>query len=171
MKKISLPLAGLVSIMILSACASRPVGPSLTVMPGPGKPFDVFQKDDLECGGYAQRSVGTTADDAGALNTAKTAIVGAAVGALAGAVSGGGNSRNAGTGAAIGLVGGTAIGASQGNQTSYEIQRRYDIAYQQCMYSKGNQVPGYSIPAPAAVPSTPPAPPSGASIPPPPPKK
>ena len=142
MKKLSILLS---SLLVLSACASRPVGPSLTVMPAPGKPFDIFQKDDAECRSYAQNSIGTTSDDAAALSTAKTAVVGAALGALAGAVAGGGNHKNAGTGAAIGLLGGAAVGASNGNNTSGEIQRRYDIAYQQCMYSKGNQVPGYSL--------------------------
>ena len=142
MKKMSMLLA---SLLILSACASRPVGPSLTVMPAPGKPFDVFQKDDEQCRTYAQNSVGTTADDAATLSTAKTAVVGAALGALAGAVAGGGNHKSAGTGAAIGLLGGTAIGASNGNSSAGEVQHRYDIAYQQCMYSKGNQVPGYSL--------------------------
>ena len=58
-------------------------------------------------------------------------------------------------------------------------QRRYDMAYMQCMYAQGNQVPvsnrpGYSSPYGAA-PSTsttlspPPAPPAGAPPPPPPP--
>jgi uncharacterized protein YcfJ len=141
-KKIS--IIGFLSVF-LASCSSTPVGPSLTVMPAPGKPFDLFQKEDQECRNYAQSSVGTSADDAAALNTAKTAIVGAAIGALAGAVAGGGKSKNAGTGAAIGMVGGTAVGATQGNETAREVQRRYDIAYQQCMYSKGNQVPGYAI--------------------------
>jgi hypothetical protein len=43
----------------------------------------------------------------------------------------------------------------QGTQT---IQQRYDIAYSQCMYSKGNQVPGYE-PAPVAAVAPPPPPP------------
>jgi hypothetical protein len=40
------------------------------------------------------------------------------------------------------------MGASGGNDSAKEVQRRYDIAYQQCMYSKGHQVPGYSIQKP-----------------------
>ena len=32
-------------------------------------------------------------------------------------------------------------------------QRRYDIAYQQCMYAKGNQLPGYGYRQPAAAPA------------------
>jgi uncharacterized protein YcfJ len=125
-------------------------------MPAPGKPFDVFQQDDKECRAYAQGSLDKTADEAATLSTAKTAVVGAALGALAGAVAGGGSHKSAGTGAAVGMVGGAAVGASQGNDTAKEIQRRYDIAYQQCMYSKGNQVPGYSIQKPPS--PVPPAP-------------
>ena len=158
MKAFKLSALGLATLFLVS-CASTPVGPSIAVMPAPGKPFDVFQKEDQECRSYAQNSVNTTADDAAALNTAKTAVVGAAVGAVAGALSGG-NSRSAGQGAAVGMVGGTVVGATQGNNTSHEVQRRYDIAYQQCMYSKGNQVPGYAIQTPSkAHGSTPPPPP------------
>jgi hypothetical protein len=43
------------------------------------------------------------------------------------------------------------MGATGGNDSAKEVQRRYDIAYQQCMYSKGHQVPGYSIQKPAEV--------------------
>jgi len=56
------------------------------------------------------------------------------------------------------------------------LQRRYDIAYQQCMYARGHQVPGVSragapvpgqrvpVPPPDAAtppPGTPPPPPPG----------
>jgi outer membrane lipoprotein SlyB len=55
-------------------------------------------------------------------------------------------SGHAGTGAAIGagtgLLFGTASGASAGEVYGYEAQRRYDNTYVQCMYAKGNQVPG-----------------------------
>ncbi|MFM6962567.1 MAG: glycine zipper family protein [Polynucleobacter victoriensis] len=135
--------------ILMVGCASTPVGPSLTVMPAPGKPFDVFKNDDKECRDYAQNSLNTTADEIAAKNTAKTAVIGAALGAVAGAVANGGSSKNVGTGAAVGLLGGAAMGATGGNDASKEVQRRYDIAYQQCMYSKGNQVPGYAIQKPA----------------------
>ena len=68
-------------------------------------------------------------------------MVGAGLGALIGAATG-----NAGAGAAIGagagLLGGTSIGANEGAASGYQLQRRYDIAYQQCMVAKGNQIPG-----------------------------
>jgi hypothetical protein len=48
---------------------------------------------------------------------------------------------------------------------TYEVQRRYDNAYVQCMYAKGNQVPGRAPATPAASPT----PPAGTPPPPPPP--
>lgn len=148
-KKIGQISALAIATIVMVGCASTPVGPSLTVMPAPGKPFDVFKNDDKECREYAQNSLNTTADEIAAKNTAKTAVVGAVLGAVAGAVADGGSSRNVGTGAAVGLLGGAAMGAAGGGDASKEVQRRYDIAYQQCMYSKGNQVPGYGIQKPA----------------------
>lgn len=129
----------------LVGCASTPVGPSLTVMPAPGITFTVFQTDDQECRTFAQNSLNTTADALAAKNTAKTAAIGTVLGAVAGAMADGGSAKNVGTGAAIGLLGGAAMGATGGNEAGKEVQRRYDISYQQCMYSKGHQVPGYSI--------------------------
>ena len=155
-KKIGQICALAIATIVMVGCASTPVGPSLTVMPAPGKPFDVFKNDDKECREYAQNSLNTTADEIAAKNTAKTAVVGAVLGAVAGAVADGGSSRNVGTGAAVGLLGGAAMGAAGGGDASKEVQRRYDIAYQQCMYSKGNQVPGYAIQKP--VDPAPPAP-------------
>ena len=78
--------------VLVVGCATTPVGPSLTVMPAPGKPFDVFKNDDKECRDYAQNSLNTTADEIAAKNTAKTAVIGAALGAVAGAVANGGSS-------------------------------------------------------------------------------
>ncbi|HMW53536.1 MAG TPA: FAD-dependent oxidoreductase, partial [Rhodocyclaceae bacterium] len=69
---------------------------------------------------------------------------------------------------------GTAAGASDARYAGADAQRRYDIAYQQCMYAKGNQLPGaygYGSYRPASPYGTPPpAYPSGQpgySIPPP----
>jgi hypothetical protein len=31
---------------VLAGCATMPTGPSVAVLPGPGKPFEVFQTDD-----------------------------------------------------------------------------------------------------------------------------
>ena len=69
------------------------------------------------------------------------AALGAGLGLALGAATGDG--RTASFGAAAGGTAGTPIGADRSDRDNYSIQRRYDIAYAQCMYSKGNQVPGY----------------------------
>jgi hypothetical protein len=156
----NLPKITLIAALTLGlvGCSSTPVGPSLTVMPAPGVPFTLFQGDDQECRTFAQNSLNTTADEIAAKNTAKTSVIGAALGAVAGAMADGGSSKNVGTGAAIGLLGGAAMGATSGGEASKEVQRRYDISYQQCMYSKGHQVPGYSIQKRSPVSPPPPSP-------------
>jgi uncharacterized protein YcfJ len=145
-------IAGLSLMALLSACASQPIGPTVPVMPAPGKPFDVFAQDEASCKAYAQDQIGGSVDKAN--NTAiGTAVIGTVLGAGLGAAVGGGS--GAGIGAASGAVLGTGVGAGTSSNTQMTIQQRYDIAYSQCMYSKGNQVPGF-LPAPPAGP--PPAP-------------
>jgi outer membrane lipoprotein SlyB len=94
-----------------------------------------------------------------------TLISGAAIGTLAGAALGaaiGAASGHAGAGAAVGagsgLVAGTAIASGPAYATGWELQRRYDIAYQQCMYANGNQISGYGRPSRRAIPPPPPNP-------------
>jgi hypothetical protein len=55
--------------------------------------------------------------------------------------------------------------------STVSLQRRYDYAYQQCMYARGHQVPSTVRPYSSAPGSTPPAPPAGTPPPPPPPAK
>lgn len=143
---------------LLAGCASIPNGPSVAVMPAPGKPFDLFVAEDNMCRQFAQQSIGTSANQAATESAAKSIAVGTAIGAVAGAI--GGNSNSAGTGAAIGLLSGAAIGSDEARYSGYEAQRRYDIAYEQCMYSKGNQIPQASHYQPQVIYSQPPAPPT-----------
>ena len=132
--------SALLSMLVLSACASIPNGPSLMALPGSNKNFDEFRYDDNSCRQYALEQIGgTTANQAADSSVAKSAIVGTALGAALGAAVGGG--RGAGVGAATGLLAGSLIGVDQGNRSSYGAQRRYDNAYVQCMYAKGHKVP------------------------------
>lgn len=131
--------------VMLGACAQMPAGPTVPVMPPPGKPFDVFVSDEQICRDYASQSLGTTPAQAASAAMAGSMAIGTAVGAAAGALAGG--HEAAGGGAAVGLLAGTAIGANQANYTGYEVQRRYDIAYSQCMYARGNVLPGQTAPA------------------------
>lgn len=125
----------MVSTMLLVGCQTMPSGPSVAVMPAQGKPFDLFQREDQQCRDFAANSVGPGAQAAN--NSAVgTAVIGAVIGTAVGALA-----HNAGAGAAIGLAGGSVVGAGNAQNSSYSMQQRYDIAYQQCMYSNGNQLP------------------------------
>ena len=124
---------------VLSGCANIPKGPSVAVMPAPGKSFEEFNVDDAICRQYAQNAIGTSANDAAVNSEVKSIALGTAIGAAAGALMGGHN--GAGSGAAIGMLGGASIGSNQAQYSGLESQRRYDIAYEQCMYAKGNQLP------------------------------
>jgi len=46
--------------VLLAACAQIPNGPSVAVMPPPGKPFDLFVADDQLCRNYATQAIGGT---------------------------------------------------------------------------------------------------------------
>lgn len=128
------------SATLLSGCATLPGGPSVMVLPGHGKSFEQFQVDDAVCRDFALSRVGGVGtqqamDESTAKTAATTALLGAAVGAAA---NGG---RGAGIGAASGALVGTAVGSNVGSGAAWDVQRRYDHAYQQCMYAKGNQGP------------------------------
>ena len=158
-------------LAMLSGCATMPTGPSVAVLPGPGKPFEAFQADDAVCRQWAQQQInGASPSQTANQNMATGAVVGTAVGAAMGAAIGAATG-NAGAGAAIGggagLLGGTAMGSNAGASSEYQLQRRYDIAYQQCMYAKGNQIPG-SAPARRSYAPPPPPPPGYQQGPPPP---
>jgi hypothetical protein len=164
MRSLRHPAAILVPLLLLNACASEPMGPTVAVMPAPGKPFAVFQNDQAVCKQYAAGQVQGGAQQANNRQVG-TAVIGTLLGAGLGAAVGGG--RGAAIGAGAGAVGGTAVGAGPSERAQYSLQQRYDLAYSQCMYSHGNQVPGF---APSAPPPPPPvgyAPPP--SYPPPPP--
>jgi hypothetical protein len=144
---------------VVSACATVPTGPSVMVLPGAGKPFDQFQLDDLVCRQYAQQQIGVAPGQAATQSAVNTAVLGTAIGAAAGAAIGAATGHpgvGAAVGAGGGLLTGTAAGAQAGAVSSGALQERYDISYVQCMYAKGDQVPGV---APAPSPSIPPPPP------------
>ena len=178
--KLKSALAILLVVLMLSGCATMPPGPSVLVMPGNGKSFEEFQADDSVCRQWAEKQAGWNANQTVNENLAGGALAGGALGAAAGALIGAA-SGNVGPGAAIGagagLLGGAALGSTQAYGAGGEVQRRYDNAYQQCMYAKGEQIPGqvqasHSRSARWANPPSPPPPPAyspgSAPIPPPP---
>lgn len=144
---------GVVSILALSACAvAPPQGPSVMALPQQGKPFEVFQQDDAICRNFASQQTGgasaaqaanNSAVGSALIGTALGAGVGAALGSVGGAVGAG-----AAIGGATGLLAGSAIGAGNAQAAGGNVQARYDTAYTQCMYSKGDTV--QSAPGPYA---------------------
>jgi hypothetical protein len=141
---------------LLAGCAAQiPAGPTVAVMPAPYKPFDVFVQDENICRQFAVNTVAPQAQ-ASQNQAVTTAAAGTVLGAATGALIGR-NASGAGVGAGIGLLGGSMYGGGQAEQTEAYLQYRYNVAYEQCMYSRGNQVPGFA-PAGAAPPPAPPGP-------------
>ncbi len=145
-----------------SACASIPSGPTVMVLPGQGKPFEQFQAENGLCRQWAAQEAGITPEQV----ANQPVVTGAAVGTLLGAGLGaaiGAASGNPGIGAAIGagsgLLVGTGVGYGESAAAVGSVQWRYDIAFEQCMYAQGNQIPVNVAPYRAAT-STPPPPPS-----------
>jgi YMGG-like Gly-zipper len=170
----------LLAVVMVSACTTFPTGPSVMALPGSGKSFDQFRVDDLDCRQYAGvQAGGTTPDQAASDSGVRSAALGTVLGAAAGAAIGG--SQGAAAGAGAGLLVGALAGTGSGQASGYNVQRRYDSGYVQCMYAKGHKVPvsgrySASSPAPAAPayaappppPNVPPPPPAYAPPPPPP---
>ncbi len=163
MKMRHVSLGAAVLPLMLGGCAvTPPSGPSIMVLPGPGKTFNAFQVDDYNCRaaagqniGYAAGATSQAAQQNGAASAVAGTLMGAAAGAAIGAAAG-----NAGEGAAIGagsgLVLGTASGAANTQASQAGLQWQYDVTYGQCMAAKGNSVPpmppagfyGYAYPPP-----------------------
>ncbi len=136
--------AALAGLLGLSACVSVPQGPTVAVMPGAGKTLDQFNADISVCQQYAQSAVaGPThaAQNYAASNAVGGAALGAVLGAMLGAVTGQAGA-GAAWGAGTGLLYGGAAAGNAGAASSYTLQRQFDIAYMQCMYAHGDQVPG-----------------------------
>jgi len=138
--------------LALGACAvAPPTGPSVMALPGPGKGFPEFQREDVSCRQYADQQIGYGSPAAAASQSGVgSALIGTGLGAAAGALLGAAGG-NAGVGAAIGagsgLLLGSAVGANNAAAAGAGVQQRYDMAYTQCMYANGNSVP--TAPAPA----------------------
>jgi uncharacterized protein YcfJ len=142
MMRIHARFAGaMVAVIALTACAPTVMAPTVPVMPGANKPFDQFAADQQVCQAYANSQ--TAPLSAQANNQAVgSALLTTALGAGLGAAVGGG--RGAAIGAASGAVLGGAVGAQGSSIAGMNIQQQFNIFYSQCMYARGNQVPGFS---------------------------
>jgi hypothetical protein len=107
-------------VLALTACANMPTGPAVMVLPGTGISLDRFSNDNTVCQQFALAQVGGLSPNQAAINN------GVASAAL---------------GTAIGASSGEAVGAGAASSSMEVNQQRYDVAYIQCMFAKGHQVP------------------------------
>ncbi len=123
--------SSLAALLALGACATVPTGPTVPALPGTGKSLEQFRDDDVVCQQYALAQLGGTSPGQ--------------------AASGSGRSAAA---AKEGVEAGAA------RASAYDMQRRYDFSYIQCMYVKGHRVPvlGPMAILPAGASSPPPSP-------------
>lgn len=131
---------------LVAGCATAPMGPTVQVMPAPGKPFDLFQQEQRACQDYAYNAMGgQAAVDKANTSALANGVIATGVGAVAGGLVGAAG-KHAGGGAQIGAAGGMVVGsamaANGAARSTLTMQQLYDNAYTQCMYAKGNQVPG-----------------------------
>jgi hypothetical protein len=137
--------------LAVGGCAPpSPAGPSFAAMPGKGKAYETFQKEDQYCQVSAQQAIDYQSPGEAANRAAVgSAAVGTALGALTGAAIGSA-SGNVGAGAAIGagtgLVAGSAVGAGNARAAGGSLQARYDTVYAQCMSAKGNRLAAPYVP-------------------------
>ena len=96
-------------LVVLSGCATVPNGPTVTVLPAPGKPFAQFQDDDAICRQWAAQQIGVTPQETVNQNIATGAVAGSLIGGGLGAAIGSA-SGHVGTGAAIGAGTGLLLG-------------------------------------------------------------
>ncbi len=131
--------SGLCAVALLSGCATEPMGPTARVMPAQGKPFEVFATDQSQCKQFAEGETGGGATMSN-LKQFGTAVISTALTAGLGAALHGG--RGAGIGGAVGSLAGAALGGRGSAADQRGLQGRYDLAYSQCMFTRGNQVAG-----------------------------
>src|SRR5947207_14590299 len=81
-------VAPVAAVLLLSACATIPTGPTVMVLPGNGKSFEQFQGDDVICRQSALQQTGTTTGSASTDSAVSAAAIGTLVGAAAGAALG-----------------------------------------------------------------------------------
>src|SRR5262249_56729537 len=130
--------AALAGVIVLSACAQTPMGPTVPVMPGPNTSLASFQNDQATCRQFAQQAVADQAQGANLRGLGTVALTTALGAGLGGAIGGG---RGAGIGAASGALGGAGLGAVGSANAQTSIPAQYDNAFAACMFSLGNTVP------------------------------
>ncbi len=131
-------------------------------MPGAGKSYSQFQREDMSCQQSASARIGNVSPQQAANQSAVgSAAIGTGLGAVAGGLLGAATGHlGAGLaiGAGTGLLAGSAVGANNANASAANMQQAYDQTYVQCMVAAGNQ-PANPVPPLYPYPPPPPPPP------------
>lgn len=139
-------------LVLLAGCVPAVMAPTVVATPGAGKAPADFAADHNTCAVLADQQI------APAKTAANNQIVGsvllnAALGSGGAAAAGGSN----GDVAANAVANGLGAGAATAQSAQATLQRQYDFDYAQCMYAKGNNVPGFlpvvTAPEPEATPA------------------
>ena len=86
------------TVLALAGCASPPMGPTVSVLPQQGKPFEIFQAEQAGCKQYAYdqvRGEAESANSTGLLEGVGGTILGAGLGAAIGGGQGAASERPA----------------------------------------------------------------------------
>ncbi len=132
--------ASVCGLLCLAACAQQPIMPTAGVTPGPGKTDVAFAADASACKQTASQSIAGQVDAANRQATTG-AVTGAAINLLSGGLA------NVGSNLGDTASGAAATGLQNSQDAQGNIQTVYDTAYNQCMYARGNNVPGMAAQA------------------------
>ena len=116
------------SVLLLSGCASTPMGPTVQALPAQGKPFDTFQMEQMQCKQYAGDQVRGQAQNANEMAIGG-AVLGTALGAGLGAAVGGGH------GAAVGAAAGSVVGTGRWCRFLQPRTEDHSAAIQRCLFA------------------------------------
>src|SRR5207245_2268667 len=119
------------AVLLLSACATIPTGPTVMVLPGNGKSFEQFQGDDVICRQWALQQTGTTTGSASTASAVSGAEIGTPGRGAAGCALGaraGRRSAASGWDATSAAVGTDALGAPGLTRRRGDSRRRVPSA-------------------------------------------
>ena|SRR5579863_4246574 len=131
--------AAMAAVTLLGGCATDPIEPSVTVASADKKSPEAFQEDQAVCEAYANQQISDYADNP-PLTLAYIMVGGTLFPGLGWAWAG---ERGVVGGGVLGIGGGAWLGESEEEKARANAQKRYDLAYQQCMYVEGNKVAGF----------------------------
>jgi len=121
-----------------------PRGPNILALAGPGKPYEIFERDHAYCTQKALQTEQSSPEAKAAMYAALGGLAGAALGAGIGAATG-----SPATGAAIGGTTGVALGAASGTNAAQQMaaqqQLRLNNTFASCMYGYGHAIPNLPI--------------------------